>query len=358
MCQPNVPRQRIPFRTRKRVGPDTTARVRALFPLLFCILFCIRFVAPLSAFAAWPLAGSPQIACGFNETYCSGDTQIVHHGVDIPAGAGDAVFAPQAGIVSFIGTVPASDATEGQTMQAVSLMLGDGRILTLMPFARIDVETGASVDVGDALGTLAATGDRSVSGAHLHMGLKSGGMYYDPLELLGWQETLSDDYPTVEEQQSIAAESFSKGVIDTPQPVPSAVSGQATVQSVVAEGLIQPESTENLLSSREGLVSSGGATLDSNYESVRNPNENSGPQNVKIVKSLVNDTEALINDTFGIDSFREVAVPLLGVSGLAFGCLGMALIGRYVRRASRVKGMNTERRGSAGKDKLALVADR
>ena len=349
--------RRITTRLRNQVVSGAFACVRVLFPILFCLLFYLRIAIPPTAFAAWPVEDGPQVVLGFDEVYSSSGSQILHCGVDISAGAGDAILAPQPGTVSFVGAVPASDATGGQTMQAVSLTLADGRILTLMPFDRVDVEPGASIKMGDGLGALAATGDRSASGTHLHVGLKRGGTYFDPLELLGWQFSSSLEGQACEGKQTNIGENLNGSSVDT-VPSVSAFNVPVSAQTIVLEEPARPSSIESAISSSKRLVSSGGAQLDSDSDSIPVPGESMGMQSSNVIEKLVIDIEALVKEIFGAGSLWNVAVLLLGVSGAVFGCLGMAIIAHRLRTAVRAKGMNTERRGSADKDKLALVADR
>ena len=162
------------------------ARALSLAAALFSILL-LCLLAPQEAEALWPVPGSGCVALGYEQTYVGATGAArVHHGVDCAAPAGAEVVSPAGGRVSFIGSVPAGEEPGSPTMIAVSVALGDGRTLTLMPFASVCVEEGQEVAAGLPLGTLAATGDASSAAPHLHVGLKDASRYYDPLALLGF----------------------------------------------------------------------------------------------------------------------------------------------------------------------------
>ena len=170
------------------------ALVAAFF---FCVVLVTIFpCSPLAsgyAYAAtWPVPTSGLSASVlFHETYSAGDKNYVHSGIDIPASAGMQISSPQAGTVRYTGAVPSGDSRVGQgsssqkTMNAVSVELQDGRVITLMPFSDISVSRGDYVEEGESLGTLAPGGDPSSPQTHVHMGLKDGRIYYDPMSLFG-----------------------------------------------------------------------------------------------------------------------------------------------------------------------------
>ena len=141
-------------------------------------------VSPVFAWA-WPVESVPEVLLGFQEPYGASGRTIVHRGVDLAASPGEQVTSPVSGTVCFAGSIPATDTSEGSTMDGVSIALDDGRRLTLMPISDISVKVGEPVEEGAALGVVAPGGDRSFPSSHLHVGLKQGHTYYDPLELLG-----------------------------------------------------------------------------------------------------------------------------------------------------------------------------
>jgi hypothetical protein len=97
-----------------------------------------------------------------------------HRGADLAAAPGTIVRAANDGVVSFAGAVAG-------TLHAVVAHGGDLR--TSYSFlARVDVRTGQTVTRGDVLGTTGGTGPEH-SGGVLHLGLRVGDRYIDPMQL-------------------------------------------------------------------------------------------------------------------------------------------------------------------------------
>jgi hypothetical protein len=147
--------------------------------LLTCAIALAR---PALAHAGWPLARASSVTLGFGAGYRSAEatSSSTHRGIDIAAGAGESVLTPLAGTVTFAGSVPADG---GGTTKAVTISTSAGS-LTLMPLASLDVRRGAALAEGDSVGELAESGDGSSAGEHVHVGLKRGGLYLDPLSVL------------------------------------------------------------------------------------------------------------------------------------------------------------------------------
>jgi len=134
------------------------------------------------ASAAWAVGWSLPVsggtpALGFGVQYAGG----THRGVDLEVPAGADVVSPTGGTVTFAGRIPADG---GGTCGAVTIELADGHRVSLLPLEGVCVATGDGVDAGDALGSLAATGDDSSASPHLHVGLRSGELYLDPMPFL------------------------------------------------------------------------------------------------------------------------------------------------------------------------------
>lgn len=184
------------------------ARVARIACALSLVSLCIVFMAQPALAATWPMSTSALSATlAFHQSYSAGSNSYVHSGIDIPASAGLQIISPLAGTVRFTGAVPSGDSRTGgtssdKTMNAVSIELSDGRTVTLMPFASIDVREGQTVAEGAPLGTLAASGDVSTSATHLHMGYKQGLRYLDPMLLFG----MAGDAPGVAAAAQSAAE--------------------------------------------------------------------------------------------------------------------------------------------------------
>lgn len=190
--------------------------------LLAAISLCNPFAEECAYAATWPVPTSELSASVmFQQHYSAGEKSYVHSGIDIPASAGMQISSPLAGTVRFAGSVPSGDsriggASDQKTMLAVSIELQDGRVITLMPFAQVDVQAGKSVAEGDRLGTLAESGDASSMQTHLHMGLKQDGRYYDPLSLFGVAAQRG-----AEEPKSVVESAFAESDLPLLEPIPS-----------------------------------------------------------------------------------------------------------------------------------------
>ncbi|GAB3647211.1 hypothetical protein GCM10028833_10730 [Glycomyces tarimensis] len=99
-----------------------------------------------------------------------------HRGVDLGASAGDEVVAAGAGTVVFAGEL----AGRG----VVSVDHPNGLRTTYEPLAPV-VEPGETVAAGQAVGRLTAGHPSCPVTACLHLGLKRGSAYLDPLLLFG-----------------------------------------------------------------------------------------------------------------------------------------------------------------------------
>jgi hypothetical protein len=129
---------------------------------------------------SWPVDGEPGLRYG--ATYAAADGRTcTHGGLDIDSSAGSTVRSCAAGEVAFAGLVPGSD---GGRVWAVTVLTADSLRVTYLPLTSADVSKGRSVAAGDALGTLARSGDASADGPHLHLGVKRGGTALDPLAFL------------------------------------------------------------------------------------------------------------------------------------------------------------------------------
>lgn len=178
------------YRQQKRYNLSYAAILCNL--LLVCLftflLHDLAFVTVAQA-ATWPVPESGfSASLGFRSKYVRSGKTYIHSGVDILCDAKSQVRAPFSGTISFVGLVPSGDSLfsgggQGQTMKAVSIRLESGKTLTFMPFDSLAVKRGTFVSEGDLLGVVASSGDRSSSQVHVHMGLKRGKVYYDPMEL-------------------------------------------------------------------------------------------------------------------------------------------------------------------------------
>jgi len=128
------------------------------------------------------------------------NSQATHYGYDLASTAAAPITATAAGRVLFAGEL-------GIYGNCVLLDHGLGVSSLYGHLSRIDVEAGASVTRGQALGLSGATG--LAGGDHLHFAILVGGTYVDPLEWwdAGWIETHLD--PRIRAQ--VAAEDRSPG---------------------------------------------------------------------------------------------------------------------------------------------------
>lgn len=98
-----------------------------------------------------------------------------HKGMDIAATTGTIVVAPRSGVVTATGDYYFNGNT-------VIVDHGQSYITMYCHLSDIDVEEGQTVNVGDALGAVGATG--RVTGPHLHFGTYLNGTAVDPALLL------------------------------------------------------------------------------------------------------------------------------------------------------------------------------
>lgn len=153
----------------------------ALALVWMVIAIALVLMRPSVAHAGWPLAGPARVVLGFGSLYSAGEGgSSQHRGVDLAAAAAERVVAPLAGRVSFAGSVPG---VGGGRVTAVTIETSRGKI-TLLPLERATVSRGEQVAEGAAIGTLAESGDGSSAGAHLHVGVREGDLYVDPLGLI------------------------------------------------------------------------------------------------------------------------------------------------------------------------------
>lgn len=249
------------------VRPRTLACALTVFSL------CLAFMAQPAHAATWPIPTSGLSAMlAFHQSYTAGIDSYVHSGIDIPASAGMQISSPLAGTVRFTGTVPSGDSRTGgsssaKTMNAVSIELANGRIITLMPFASITVREGQAVAEGASLGTLAAGGDVSTPATHLHMGYKEGSSYLDPMLLFGAAPSASHDVgvPSAETPAAAMPAEAERAMPNEPSAViraqPDAASTVEGVSAASAEGFGAIETGSYELSQREGQAHSPAAFI-------------------------------------------------------------------------------------------------
>jgi murein DD-endopeptidase MepM/ murein hydrolase activator NlpD len=104
-----------------------------------------------------------------------------HRGVDYAGGVGAPVIAPAAGKVALVGREADGFEIHGNV---VGIDHGQGVLSILMHLSRIDVKEGDTVQAGQTIGGIGATG--ASTGPHLHWGLYVNGLAVDPVP---WRET-------------------------------------------------------------------------------------------------------------------------------------------------------------------------
>jgi murein DD-endopeptidase MepM/ murein hydrolase activator NlpD len=97
-----------------------------------------------------------------------------HRGIDIPAGAGTLVVAPESGTVRFAGVVV--------DRPTVTVQTSAGILLSIEPVAA-EYAVGDAVERGSALGIVATGGH--CTGACIHLGVRVAGEYVSPMRFFG-----------------------------------------------------------------------------------------------------------------------------------------------------------------------------
>jgi len=124
----------------------------------------------------WPTVGPITGVFGSQRIY-NGEPRRPHYGVDVAAPTGTPILAPQAGVV----TLAEPDMYfEGGL---VFLDHGHGVTSVMMHMSRVDVITGQTVEQGETIGAIGATG--RATGPHLHWGMFWRGAQVDPVVLVG-----------------------------------------------------------------------------------------------------------------------------------------------------------------------------
>ena len=134
-------------------------------------------VAPAAHAWSWPVDGPVLRPFSLaDDPYADGQ----HRGIDIGAAEGEAVRAPAAGTVSFVGTVPNGG-------RVVTVLTSDGYAVTLLQLGTTAVQRGAEVDEGVLVGSVGPSADGVTTSPHVHIGIRRAGEaegYVDPESLL------------------------------------------------------------------------------------------------------------------------------------------------------------------------------
>jgi murein DD-endopeptidase MepM/ murein hydrolase activator NlpD len=155
-----------PASVKKRMQADREAFARAFSQKLEGPLFSSNF--------DWPRRDVMTAPFGDLRTF-NGKKQSQHFGMDIDGRTGDPIVAANDGVVVMVRDNYAA----GQT---VMLHHGLDLYTTYFHLSEMDVKVGQKVKKGELLGKVGKTG--RVTGAHLHFGVKVGGLYVDPTSVL------------------------------------------------------------------------------------------------------------------------------------------------------------------------------
>ncbi len=255
-----------PSGSRRATSTRMSRRSAYVFAMLLLSIASAMFVIPVG-YAEAALLGD-EVLLGFGDSYVSDTGESRRHsGVDLGMKSGSDVTSPVQGKVSFSGKVPTSEIKGSPTTIAVSVDMGDGRVVTVMPLSSAAVSEGDSVKAGQVLGTLAATGDSSTQAPHVHVSLRVNGKYTDPSSLLGIASRLVDAGEDTE-VSSQSANAVAVSVDSWDFALPSAATamaesyaastGEASGSSAVAD--VVEEATE-LGTISSGAISSGEAVI-------------------------------------------------------------------------------------------------
>lgn len=150
--------------------------------ILLPVLLAFQAGVPPALAWTWPVGGPVLQYFTFgDDPYAGGQ----HRGIDVGAPDGATVVAPAAGTISFAGTVPGG----GRTL---TIETGDGYSVTLVHLGAVAVGRGATVEEGEAVGTIGPSGTAEVAEPYVHLGIRvtaEENGYVDPLGLLPPQAT-------------------------------------------------------------------------------------------------------------------------------------------------------------------------
>jgi hypothetical protein len=221
------------------------------------LLLAAPSVALASGSLRCPVGESPRVLLGYGDTYAEGGASRVHRGADLAASAGASVRCAADGVVTFAGQVPSAESSRGTL--AVTVKGADGLRVTYMPLASVGVPVGAALDTGEAVGTLAASGDGSVGQPHLHLSVRNGDAYLDPVAML------SAAAPPPAPETPVQKPATKRASQPTPKPaaVPAASPAPVAVQSPALSGARVPQARSVQAPQADPQVSPAGATRTS-----------------------------------------------------------------------------------------------
>lgn len=153
-------------------GPVTNLRLAAAAAVFTGVMAMPAAQADPAGAWVWPLQPAPSISATFappDQDWHSG-----HRGVDLTGAAGQPVLAIGAGRVIFAGRL----ADRGV------VVVNHGALRSTYEPVLAHVVTGDRVQAGESVGVLQTVGSHCAPEVCLHLGVKRGDAYLDPLDLL------------------------------------------------------------------------------------------------------------------------------------------------------------------------------
>ena len=196
-------------------------------------LLAVLVVTPQASAWSWPLPGEVLRPYSLGpDPYAAGQ----HRGVDVAGSAGEAVRAPAAGVVSFVGVVPSSGRTV--TIQT------DGYAVSLTHLGEATVAKGATVAEGDAVGIAGQSGEAEWPTPYVHLGIRVSSAadgYVDPATLLPPRAVAPPPPPAAEAPVVAPAPAPVAAPVASPAPAPATPPGAGAAPSPsVGEGATGP----------------------------------------------------------------------------------------------------------------------
>lgn len=121
----------------------------------------------------WPLSPTPAVVAAFDAP--DSDFGPGHRGVDLTGAGGQQVRAIGAGVVTFAAQLAGRGV----------VVVDHGSLRSTYEPVSADVDVGDSVAAGAPIGTLTTTSSHCWPQPCLHLGVRRGATYVDPLTLLG-----------------------------------------------------------------------------------------------------------------------------------------------------------------------------
>ena len=155
-----------------------------------------EFVLPLGTYKY-----KETTAFGTFRTFSNGDTEW-HNATDMAAPGGTPVYATNSGNILFAGWL-------GLTGNTIIIDHGCGVMSWHYHLSRLDVSAGEMVEKGKLIGAVGTTG--LSTGNHLHFGLSVGGIFVDPMAMIGRKPefefwNLPEEEPEVIPEETTPAE--------------------------------------------------------------------------------------------------------------------------------------------------------